>query len=243
MSFSLPTTEEKAEYVLKQFDRIARRYDLTNDAISMGMHHLWKLRAVQELGLQPAGTYLDVCCGTGDLTLRLAEALGTDGKVVGVDFSPNMLGVAKQRRKRNQSQSTRSKVEFIEADALALPFENASFDGAIISFGLRNLIDYQKGINEMARLVKPGGRVINLDLGRSKVPAFAPLFALYFRHMVPLIGQLLQSDKQAYTYLPESLSTYPDPAGITRIFVQAGLSDVQHVELALGTVALHKGTV
>lgn len=242
MSFSLPTAEEKAEYVLRQFDRIAQRYDLTNDAISMGMHHAWKQRAVSELLLKPDGTYLDVCCGTGDLTLRIADQLSAQGKVEGLDFSPKMLAVATQRRAKHASKGN-CQIKFQEGDALHLPFANDTFDGAIVSFGLRNVTDYQRAINEMARVVKPGGKVINLDLGKSQVPVFAQLFAFYFRQIVPLIGHALQSDKQAYTYLPVSNSAYPDPQGISQIFKTAGLTKVKHISLALGSVALHVGTV
>lgn len=242
MSFSLPTAEEKAEYVLRQFDRIAQGYDLTNDAISMGMHHLWKRRAVSELQLKPNGSYLDVCCGTGDLTLRIAHHLAAGGKVSGLDFSPKMLAVANQRLTNDES-SVKASVNFQEGDALQLPFPDDSFDGAIVSFGLRNVTDYQRAIDEMTRVVKPGGHVINLDLGKSKVPLFAQLFAFYFRQIVPLIGQALQSDKQAYTYLPCSNTTYPDPEGISQIFKAAYLSNVRHYSLALGSVALHVGTV
>ncbi|CAN5708762.1 bifunctional demethylmenaquinone methyltransferase/2-methoxy-6-polyprenyl-1,4-benzoquinol methylase UbiE [soil metagenome] len=242
MSFSLPTAEEKAEYVLRQFDRIAQRYDLTNDAISMGMHHIWKQRAVSELALKNDGTYLDVCCGTGDLTLRIARNLSKNGKVFGLDFSPKMLAVANQRLAKHSTEA-HSEVQFQEGDALQLPFANHTFDGAIVSFGLRNVTDYQRGINEMTRVVKPGGKVINLDLGKSQMPLFSQLFAFYFRQIVPLIGQALQSDKQAYTYLPVSNSAYPNPQGISQIFETAGLKDVQHISLALGSVALHVGTV
>ncbi len=242
MSFTLPTAEEKAEYVLRQFDRIAQRYDLTNDAISMGMHHTWKQRAVKELSLKPDGAYLDVCCGTGDLSLRIAKNLSANGKVVGLDFSPKMLAVAHQRAAKHP-QEARCDMKFEEGDALHLPFADGTFDGAIVSFGLRNVTDYQRGINEMTRVVKPGGKVINLDLGKSQVPIFAQLFAFYFRQIVPLIGQALQSDKQAYTYLPVSNSAYPAPEGITQIFKTAGLTNVKHISLAMGSVALHVGTV
>jgi demethylmenaquinone methyltransferase/2-methoxy-6-polyprenyl-1,4-benzoquinol methylase len=242
MSFSLPTADEKAEYVLRQFDRIASRYDLTNDAISLGMHHLWKQRAVHELQLKPAGSYLDVCCGTGDLTLRIAKNLGQEGDVVGLDFSPNMLRVAEQRAASSAGHE-RSRVKFQQGDALNLPFDDDTFDGAIVSFGLRNVTNYQQGINEMTRVVKLGGKVINLDLGKSQVPIFSQLFAFYFGRIVPLIGHALQSDKQAYTYLPQSNTTYPDPQGISHIFETAGLKNVKYISLALGSVALHVGTV
>ena len=240
MSFTLPTQEEKADYVQRQFDRIARKYDLTNDVISLGMHHSWKRRAVEQLGVKPGGVYLDVCCGTGDLSQRIAQVSDLTGRVVGLDFSANMLEVANQRISRRGSKVP---VTFQAGDALNLPFEDATFDGAVISFGLRNLVSFQRGIEEMARVVKPGGIVVNLDLGKSKIPLFSQIFAMYFRHVVPVIGELLQSDKQAYTYLPESASTYPAPDGITNIFEKAGLKAVKYFPLALGTVALHKGMV
>lgn len=245
MSFQLPTCEEKAAYVQQQFDRIARGYDLTNDAISMGMHRGWKARALNVLARNDkVGKYLDVCCGTGDLALSLASRLDAQGSVTGLDFSANMLEVAGQRARQAKSRAAYScSLNFIQGDAQALPFDSNSFDGAIVSFGLRNLTDLQAGLNEMARVVRNGGRVLNLDLGHSTTPVFAPAFKLYFRHVVPIIGHVLQNDRSAYTYLPESLNTYPKPDKLTAMFEQAGLVNVQHIPLALGSVALHVGTV
>jgi demethylmenaquinone methyltransferase/2-methoxy-6-polyprenyl-1,4-benzoquinol methylase len=244
MPFQLPTTEEKADYVEKQFDRIANRYDLANDAISFGMHRLWKARAISELcdGVNAENAkFLDVCCGTGDLALSIKHNPRA-ANVTGLDFSENMLSVARRRAQKAGEKNDAQSIEWIRGDAQALPFEDDTFNGAINSFGLRNLTDLQKGINEMARVVKPRARVINLDLGHSEVPLFAPLFAFFFRYLVPIIGEILQKDKSAYTYLPESLTTYPKPDGITKIFQQAGLVDIKHVPLAMGSVALHVGT-
>lgn len=241
MPFQLPTKEEKAEYVLKQFDRIAAGYDLTNDAISMGMHRSWKAHAVQELCLGAGTNFLDVCCGTGDLALRIADHVATrsGAHVTGLDFSPNMLEVA--ARRLAQGKVTSDKLTWIRGDAQNLPFPDDTFDGAIVSFGLRNLTDLQQGLNELARVVKPGGKVINLDLGHSEIPLFSNLFAFYFSHVVPIIGTALQKDRSAYTYLPESLSTYPKPAEISRMFEKAGLDQVKHCPLALGSVSMHIG--
>ncbi len=269
MSFHLPTKEQKHDYCLEQFERIARGYDLSNDVISMGMHRAWKLRAVQELlGARTGGNFLDVCCGTGDLALTIARRLAPGSSVTGFDFAQNMLELAKQReikiarrlaRKKDPQNSgvaqgpkgaqqpttldqvQHVKLNWVRGDAQNLPFEDSTFDGAIISFGLRNLTDLQKGINEMARVVKPGGYVINLDLGHCEMPVFAPVFSMYFSQVVPVLGGILQNDKTAYTYLPQSLTTYPRPEGITAIFQRAGLKDVVHTPLALGTVAMHHG--
>ncbi|MBX9879415.1 MAG: bifunctional demethylmenaquinone methyltransferase/2-methoxy-6-polyprenyl-1,4-benzoquinol methylase UbiE [Candidatus Obscuribacterales bacterium] len=253
MSFQLPTTEEKSDYVLKQFDRIAKRYDLTNDVISLGMHRFWKEVAVKELVQDQrrgalhapscnSRSFLDVCTGTGDLALLIAKKLRNGDKVIGADFSPEMLKIANQRASSAQRKDqSPAMIGFKQADAQALPFDDNSFDGVIVSFGLRNLTDLQKGINEMTRVTKPGGRVINLDLGHTDTPLFAQLFNFYFGSVVPIVGDLLQSDRQAYTYLPESLKTYPTPDKIAKMFAQAGLTNIKWRKLAMGTVALHVG--
>lgn len=240
MSFRLPNAEEKFSYVHDQFERIAKRYDLTNDVISIGMHRSWKARAVKELVQSRSDKYLDVCSGTGDLALAIVQQLSHEGSVVGLDFSANMLDVARSRAKNLPSSS--GKLEFVQGDAQKLPFAANSFDGAIISFGLRNLTDLQAGLNEMARVVAPGGKVVNLDLGHPTNPIFAPMFSIFFRHVVPIIGAILQQDRQAYTYLPESRNTYPKPQAISKMFEAAGLTNVQYIPLAFGSVALHVGT-
>ncbi|MBC7999391.1 MAG: bifunctional demethylmenaquinone methyltransferase/2-methoxy-6-polyprenyl-1,4-benzoquinol methylase UbiE [Leptolyngbya sp.] len=243
MPFRLPAQDEKAQYVLSQFDRIARGYDVANDCISMGMHRLWKRKAVAILLQGNTGKYLDVCCGTGDLALSIAQKLSS-GKVVGLDFSANMLDVAKNRELRHrEGGKTAVELEWINGDALELPFDKPEFDGAIVSFGLRNVTDYGRAIAEMARVVKPGGKVINLDLGRPEGIIFPPMFKFFFGHIVPIIGQVLQKDRSAYTYLPESKKNYPDPEGISELFTAAGLADVRHIKLASGSVALTHGTV
>lgn len=244
MPFRLPATEEKAQYVLSQFDRIARGYDLANDCISMGMHRLWKAKAVKLLlSGNSGGSYLDICCGTGDLALSIASRLKT-GKVTGLDFSGNMLEVAASREASHRAQNKSAvQLDWVKGDALDLPFQPDSFDGAIVSFGLRNVSDYQRAVDEMARVVRPGGIVINLDLGKPEGLLFPPLFAFYFSQIVPLIGQILQNDRAAYTYLPESKRNYPDPDGISELFRHAGLIDVKHIKLASGSVALTCGTV
>jgi len=244
MTFRLPSLEEKAEYVLKQFDRIAYKYDLANDVISLGMHHFWKEAAVDALNINANGHYLDLCCGTGDLALEIAKKLNARGKVTGVDFSGNMLAIA-SRRSLDALKSGTIKIEinWLRATAERLPFTNRLFDGAIVGFGLRNLTNLEQGIAEMARVVKCAGTVVNLDLGHPSAPVFAPFYELYFNHLVPLVGQILSGDRLAYTYLPSSLKAYPKPPEITAVFEKMGLTDIVYRSLAFGAVALHKGTV
>jgi len=252
-SFQLPTQEEKHQYVHEQFERIAARYDLANDVISLGMHRYWKKLAVDFLidgpdGQNPdrqkrlSGKYLDVCCGTGDLAIQISDRLTANGEVVGLDFSGNMLDVARQRAAK-AAPFMGGRMSFVQGDAQNLPFGDNEFDGAIISFGLRNLTQFDRGLNEMSRVVKPGGVVVNLDLGRAKGLLFAPAFKLFFNHVVPIIGAIIQNDRKAYTYLPESKSTYPDPEGISQLFKSAGLTKVRHIALSSGSVALHTGVV
>lgn len=268
MTFQLPTIAEKHDYVREQFDRIAQRYDLTNDAISFCMHRSWKKKAVRALMtgekaiceegavdnfLQKSSPlrFLDVCCGTGDLAIRIAAKLREGDEVVGLDFSSQMLEIADDRGRRFiqdcrselQDKCSLPKLSWKEGDAQNLPFADDEFDGAIISFGLRNLTDIPRGLKEMARCVRPGGRVVNLDLGEPDGFLFEPSFKLFFKHIVPIIGEVLQSDRKAYTYLPESMNTYPKPGKITSLFYEAGMTDVKHFPLAAGSVALHVGTV
>jgi demethylmenaquinone methyltransferase / 2-methoxy-6-polyprenyl-1,4-benzoquinol methylase len=242
-AFKLPSTEEKADYVQRQFDRIARRYDLVNDVISIGMHRFWKDRAIQELLTNNDGHYLDVCTGTGDLALTIASRTNFHGRLTGIDFSKEMLAVARAREDSLRQRRQFAKTDWVQGDALGLPFPDNSFDGAIISFGLRNLTNFQAGIKELSRVVKPGGRVVNLDLGQPDMPVFTPLFLFFFHNVVPIIGDIIQGDRAAYTYLPESRKSYPSPEKLTEMFRAADLVDVRWSPLACGSVALHAGTV
>lgn len=243
-NFKLPSTEEKFDYVHRQFERIAARYDLANDVISMGMHRFWKMQALDLLDIKPGCDYLDICCGTGDLALLLAARRGADISVTGLDFSANMLNVARQREISSRRQKKAlAPLTWIEGDALHLPFPDKSFAGSIISFGLRNLTDYAGSIKEMYRVVKPEGKVVVLDLGRATLPVFKEIFHLYFRYLVPVIGEIIQGDRQSYTYLPESMKFYPKPDELKVIMESCGLQEVKHYPLSFGSVALHVGQV
>ena len=224
--------ENKSGQVQAMFDRIAATYDLLNDCISFGAHRHWKQVACDRLQLKPGDRVLDVCTGTGDLVGALLPRVEDAGSVVGLDFSAQMLAVAQKRF------TDRPNVSFVQGDALALPFEDASFDGAIISFGLRNVVDIPAALAEMRRVLKPGARMVNLDTAPApKLPGMQ----FYFSTVMPRIGQLLSKDEQAYTYLNASTRNFLSPDQLKAAFEAAGCELVTSETLMLGSVSLQTG--
>ncbi|MGE5606417.1 MAG: bifunctional demethylmenaquinone methyltransferase/2-methoxy-6-polyprenyl-1,4-benzoquinol methylase UbiE, partial [Bacteroidota bacterium] len=189
------------------FNTIAPYYDLINSLASFGRHRYWRQTLIELSGVFQGASVLDVCCGTGMITLELAEKAGPRGKVVGVDFSEGMLRVA--RRKREKSKF-RSNIELIEANALKLPFAENTFDCAVIGYGLRNVADLKQALLEIKRVIKPGAGFASLELAHPYLPIFKQLYYLYLNHWIPFIGQLLAGSKQAYQYLDESIRNYPN---------------------------------
>jgi len=219
--------------VREMFDRISPAYDRMNRLMSGGMDGRWRRFAVACAGLQPGDAALDVCCGTGDLALELERRVGPDGRVVGLDFAEQMLQVAR-------TKSTR--IEWIAGDALALPFADGEFAAATIGFGMRNLADHERGFAEMARVVRPGGRVICLEL--TEPPAWVAVASrIWTDRGVPLLGRLVGRDRDAYTYLPASVHRFPRAPELAAIMRSAGLERVQYRRLMAGVVAVHVGTV
>lgn len=212
------------------FDRIAGVYDLLNSVMTVGMHQRWRERAVELAQVGPGARALDVATGTGDLAVALREA---GAEVVGCDFSEEMLVHA--RRKAPE-------VPFEWADALDLPYEDGSFDAATVGFGARNFSDLQKGLREMARVVKPGGRVVVLEITTPQKPPLSTFFSLWFDRAVPKLGTLA-GDSDAYTYLPNSVKRFPGPRELGGQLVAAGLEDVRWILTAGGIIAIHSGTV
>ena len=193
------------------FDRISGVYDLMNSAMTAGMHHRWRARAVDAAGIGPGDAALDVCCGTGDLTLELARRVGSEsgGRVLGSDFSERMLDLA--RDKPVAEGSARPVFEW--ADALDLPHDDAKFDAVTVGFGVRNLLDLDAGIAEMTRVLKPGGRLVILEITTPQRPPLSTFFSIWFDRIVPLIGTIA-GDRDAYSYLPESVKHFPSPEGL-----------------------------
>lgn len=225
----------KAERVQAMFARIVPRYDLMNTVMTVGLHRRWRRIAVRAAD-PGASVVLDVGSGTGDLALELARAGAR--RVVGVDFCEDMLAVARAKARLAGSGSAPS---FVVGDALNLPFPDQAFDRVVNGFLLRNVADLPGALAEMARVVKPGGRVVCLEITHPP-PAIAPIFNLYFRAVVPLLGAAITGEADAYRYLPASLGPLPDAHRLAGMLAKAGLVDVRFRRLGLGTVALHVGT-
>lgn len=230
---------DKEEYVHSVFSSIAHRYDLLNTTLSFNRDKYWRKFAVEHSGLKPGGRGLDVCCGTGMLALEQAKTVGLQGQVVGLDFCENMLARAVENIKRTPYQGV---IELVKGNAMDLPFPENSFDCATIGFALRNVPDIRKTIDEMRRVVKPGGKVVSLELAKPSAPVFKQLYYLYFNHMVPLLGRIGVGLKGPYSWLPNSLKTFPHQSEIRDIFAEVGLADAHYYELTGGIVAVHIGT-
>lgn len=216
--------------VRAMFDRIAGVYDVMNSVMTAGLHHRWRERAVDLARVGPGSRALDVATGTGDLAIALA-ARGAD--VVGSDFSEGML---------DRARAKSSAVRWEHGNALALPYEDASFDAATVGFGARNFSDLAVGLGEMARVVRPGGRVVVLEITTPTRPPLSTFFSLWFDRIVPLLGRISGED-QAYSYLPSSVKRFPGPRDLGSVMVEAGLGDVRWILTAGGIIALHSGTV
>jgi demethylmenaquinone methyltransferase/2-methoxy-6-polyprenyl-1,4-benzoquinol methylase len=223
--------------VARMFGRIAPRYDLLNTLMTFGLDAGWRRRAVAAAALDADGRALDVGTGTGALALALARAV-PGGQVVGVDFAAPMVARAPGRA---ALAGLEARTQFIQADALRLPFPDASFDCVTSAFVVRNVADLHQAFREQARVLRPGGRVVCVELTRPRWPLFRQVFAWYFHRWVPLLGALLAGDAAAYTYLPESVDRFPAPDTLADVMRASGLRDVRHELMGLGTVSLHVG--
>jgi demethylmenaquinone methyltransferase / 2-methoxy-6-polyprenyl-1,4-benzoquinol methylase len=212
------------------FDRIAGVYDAMNSVMTAGLHHRWRERAADLARVGPGTRALDVATGTGDLAIALARR---GGDVVGSDFSEGML----ERARRKDAG-----VRWEQANALALPYEDASFDAVTVGFGARNFSDLPAGLAEMTRVVRPGGRVVVLEITTPAKPPLSTFFSLWFDRLVPVLGRLTGED-QAYSYLPSSVRRFPGPRDLAEMMAATGLRDVRWILTAGGIIALHSGTV
>ena len=225
-----------AGQVNRMFDRVAGNYDALNSVMTAGLHHRWRERAAARTELGPGDSALDVCCGTGDLALELSGRVAPGGHVVGCDFSEPMLDLAREKAASRQAQGVR----FEWADALELPYDGERFDAVTVGFGVRNLADLDRGLREMARVLKPGGRLVILEITQPTRPPLSTFYSLWFDRIVPLLGSF-SGDSEAYSYLPESVRSFPSPPVLAEKMDSAGFERIRYTVLAGGIIAIHSG--
>ncbi|MBA2793812.1 MAG: class I SAM-dependent methyltransferase [Thermoleophilaceae bacterium] len=219
--------------VRAMFDRIAGVYDRMNSVMTAGMHHRWRERAVDIARVQPGDRALDVATGTGDLAVELRRRVGAGGEVVGMDFSEAMLELAREKA---------PDIGFEQANALELAYDDGEFAATTVGFGARNFSDLPRGLAEMARVTRPGGRVVVLEITTPQRPPLSWFFGLWFGRVVPALGRVA-GDPDAYGYLPDSVRRFPGPEALAGELARAGLVDVRYVLTAGGIIAIHSGTV
>jgi demethylmenaquinone methyltransferase / 2-methoxy-6-polyprenyl-1,4-benzoquinol methylase len=233
-----PGTLEEPQ-VRAMFDRIAGIYDRLNSVMTAGLDYRWRVRAADLAGVAPGGRVLDVATGTGDLALELASRVGAAGTVVGVDFAPEMLAIA---RGKADARGPAATLRFEPGNALALRYPAGEFDAVTSGFGVRNFADLDQGLREMARVVRPGGRVVILEMTTPQRPPLSSFFSLWFDRIVPQLGRF-SGNAEAYRYLPASVRRFPGPTELAAKLAAAGLVDVRYIITAGGIIALHVGTV
>ena len=236
----MPTTVEQEAFagqIRGMFDRIAGIYDLMNSAMTVGLHHRWRERAADLAELGAGDSALDVCCGTGDLALELARRTGPEGRVIGSDFSERMLDLAREKAAERGTAGVR----FEWGDALSLPYDEGAFDAVTVGFGVRNLADLERGVAELVRVLTPGGRLVILEITQPRRPPLSIFFSVWFDRAVPLLGTLA-GDRDAYSYLPDSVKSFPPPEGLALIMDRAGLEGIRYTVLAGGIITIHSGT-
>lgn len=225
----------KSERVHNVFEKISHKYDFMNSVISFKRHTAWRKDVMRRMDVQEGKKALDVCCGTGDWSFALAEAVGSKGEVIGVDFSENMLSIAKKKNEAHRY----TQLTFQYGNAMELPFKNNSFDYVTIGFGLRNVPDYMTVLKELYRVVKPNGKVVCLETSQPTLFGYRQLYFLYFRYIMPLFGKVFAKSYKEYAWLHESTRDFPNKAELKKLFLQAGFSHVGVKSYTGGVAAMH----
>jgi demethylmenaquinone methyltransferase/2-methoxy-6-polyprenyl-1,4-benzoquinol methylase len=236
--YRLVSEQEKGRLVHRHFESIASKYDFMNSLLSFGVHLLWKRRTIRMLGLKPGQQVLDVCGGTGDLSILAARQVGASGRVVLYDINRAMM---KTGRAKVVWKGLRGRVRFVQGDAERISLRGERFDAALVGFGIRNLTHMEDGFVEMFRALKPGGKIGCLEFSRPVTPWFRWLYDLYSFHIMPAVGKALAGSRQAYTYLPESIRLFPTADELAGILVRIGFRHVRHFRMTDGIAALHIG--
>ena len=231
-------TSLKTERVAGVFHSVAKRYNLMNDLMSFGLHRFWKSIAISRCSIRPHHQVLDLACGTGDLSLAFAKKINNPGKVVLSDINSAMLALCKERL---LNEGITEGVEFVQANAEALPFPSEHFDCIAIAFGLRNVTHQDKALSEMTRLLKPGGRVIILEFSHPEHGFLNTIYDAYSFSVLPTLGKIICNDSQSYQYLAESIRMHPKQDTLKNMMEAAGLQQVQYQNIHQGIVALHQG--
>jgi demethylmenaquinone methyltransferase/2-methoxy-6-polyprenyl-1,4-benzoquinol methylase len=226
---------DKGTFVREMFARIAPRYDAANRVLTAGMDERWRRRAIALLELAPGARVLDLCCGTGDVVFHLLRTDPT-ADVTGIDFCAPMLDRARERAGHDGRKAT-----FVEGDVMALPFPDDCFDGATMGFSLRNVADIDRVLREILRVLKPGARFVNLDVSKAPNKLWKQMFDVYFYHVVPLVGAMVGGSREAYTYLPNSLTNHPNAGELRDRFTRAGFASANYLPLVGGAIAAHYG--
>jgi len=236
MNKYLSYDSERAPRVRAMFTRLAGRYDFVNDVMSFGLHRRWKQQTISIAfeGKGDGARMLDLCCGTGDLGF-LAES-SRSARVTGIDFTLPMLAVARRRKLENGSRAF-----LTQADALSLPFPEASFDVITVGYGLRNIADPEAALAEMLRVLAPGGRAVVLDFGKPENPVAAMLYRAFLHTMMPTVGLLFHGDADTYLYIPASLERYPGQRGVAELMRRAGFVNARYENRLLGTMGINVG--
>lgn len=227
----------KRVYVRRIFSEIAPRYDLLNHLLSLNIDRVWRRKALAELGWErkPAGTYVDVCAGTLDVSAQLSRCKGFAGRIIGADFAEPML-------RAGNGKAAAATVSPVVSDALQLPMRESSASGAIVAFGIRNVADLDAGLREVFRVLEPGGRFVILDFTTPRIAGVRALYHFYFHQVLPRIGALVSGHRTAYTYLPRSVANFPPEDKLADRMRKAGFADVQWRSLTFGVAAIHRGT-